>query len=136
MSPKTFDDKGIKDTMMKTKLLLVLALLASGCSPALDERYVKSSPYAVNSFLGAVKELIDLPMHDYWRYVFIKHSLIIADFAKLCEEMRLEFILGRGIPRKLMKEVIETKMKAISSFISYCDRFLEVDGAPSGPKAD
>jgi hypothetical protein len=68
---------------MKTKLLLVLALLASGCSPALDERYVKSvtqvrerclalvdscSPYAVRTFLEAVAQLTRLPMHDYWGY--------------------------------------------------------------------
>jgi len=136
---------------MRQMLLILPLLLVLGCTSELDDRHVKSiilvkerclalsdscSPYAVNSFLGAVNELIKLPMHDYWRYVFVKHSLIVADFAKLCEEMRLPYILGRGISRKLMREVIGTKMKAISSFISYCDRFLEVDGAPSGPKAD
>jgi hypothetical protein len=135
---------------MRQMLLVLPLLLAFGCSSSLDERHAKSvllakerclalsascDSYSISRFLTAVNELTDLPMHNFWKYAFVSFALVVKDFAELAEEMRPSFLAGR-VPEKLMRDVIRSKIEAIGVFVSYCDRFLEVDGAPSGPKAD
>jgi hypothetical protein len=148
MSPKTCDDKGIKDTMMKTKLLLVLALLASGCSPALEENHLKlivqakaraealeipsgeSETFAkVQAFQRACEQLAFIPMHSSWQYVFSRCGNNVRDAVDYYMRMRKGFIRDRESKAETI-EAMELMLINTTMFIGFCDRFIATGGEP------
>jgi glycerol-3-phosphate cytidylyltransferase-like family protein len=133
---------------MKTKILLTLVLLASGCSPALEESHLKILAQAkahgealeipsgesetfskLLAFQKAREQLAFIPMHSSWRYVFLASGNNVSDAVNYYIRIQRDFIRGRE-SKSSMTKATKLMLRNIAMFIGFCDRFIATGGDP------